>query len=564
MGQFLTAVFKLRPTQRKAAALERVRSAVEETFWSYLDGIKDDAAAVAKIENKRERRDATRKLCAGGLAAGAKARLTEYVTEGLRREIDMAVSSFIELRAKGHEASWPERDVEQATDFAGAIDQLAAAVDRPSESAARDAVARVRRAARLRWITLARERDGSIVRDEKGRLAAVLKVSWASDPRSRTAHIHAGFDPTTGEVLKQEKSKQKLVIPLECSRWHENKFLSGKATLRSSIVFRHDGDWFMAAQFEMPEAQTALTGAALGIDRGVVYPVAGAVVAHDGAVVQTLEPAGAEIGEVIRRSDERRRRQQQSRGITTFRHKELVHHSLHRIANDIVAEAVKHGAEVVVEKLDEMKAVITTARPKGARKGGWRRVLKRAQLGALEQILEYKLKLAGLPKMRQVVAAGTSQTCPACGHKAKENRPEQAVFKCVECGFDANADQNAAVIIARRGVLMRNIKKGQKLDELHKNMVTRLRARNDGGLGHRGNRAAVVVPTHAAGGIANEDAVCPATLPPGQEVTRVGKNPLVGVLAERSDASSGGRDDGNSGRFKDIPDIGSRRPEDAG
>ena len=51
-----------------------------------------------------------------------------------------------------------------------------------------------------------------------------------------------------------------------------------------------------------------------------------------------------------------------------------------------------------------------------------------------------------------VPAAYTSQTCHECGHVAKENRDSQAVFKCVECGYRANADVNAAMNILSRAL----------------------------------------------------------------------------------------------------------------
>ena len=50
-----------------------------------------------------------------------------------------------------------------------------------------------------------------------------------------------------------------------------------------------------------------------------------------------------------------------------------------------------------------------------------------------------------------VPAANTSRTCPECGHVAAENRPSQAAFRCVSCGHAANADDVAAINIARAG-----------------------------------------------------------------------------------------------------------------
>ena len=52
-----------------------------------------------------------------------------------------------------------------------------------------------------------------------------------------------------------------------------------------------------------------------------------------------------------------------------------------------------------------------------------------------------------------VPAAYTSQTCHQCGHVAKENRDSQAVFRCVECGYQTNADVNAAMNILDRALV---------------------------------------------------------------------------------------------------------------
>ena len=65
-----------------------------------------------------------------------------------------------------------------------------------------------------------------------------------------------------------------------------------------------------------------------------------------------------------------------------------------------------------------------------------------------ERYPERRLQAAAL-----VPAAYTSQTCHQCGHVAKGNRDGQAVFKCVECGYRANADVNAAMNILSRALI---------------------------------------------------------------------------------------------------------------
>ena len=50
-----------------------------------------------------------------------------------------------------------------------------------------------------------------------------------------------------------------------------------------------------------------------------------------------------------------------------------------------------------------------------------------------------------------VPAPGTSQTCPRCGHRHRENRESQASFRCQHCGWAGHADHSAAQVIRNRG-----------------------------------------------------------------------------------------------------------------
>ena len=49
-----------------------------------------------------------------------------------------------------------------------------------------------------------------------------------------------------------------------------------------------------------------------------------------------------------------------------------------------------------------------------------------------------------------VHSAYTSKQCPVCGCIDDDNRKCQEVFKCVECGHEANVDLNAAINIRNR------------------------------------------------------------------------------------------------------------------
>ncbi|MFC8259632.1 zinc ribbon domain-containing protein [Streptomyces sp. NPDC057291] len=74
--------------------------------------------------------------------------------------------------------------------------------------------------------------------------------------------------------------------------------------------------------------------------------------------------------------------------------------------------------------------------------------------GVFLAILNAKAESAG----REVMAVDprhTSRRCPECGHTAKENRPTQEMFHCVNCGHQAQADTVGALNVLRAGLVRR-------------------------------------------------------------------------------------------------------------
>ena len=70
----------------------------------------------------------------------------------------------------------------------------------------------------------------------------------------------------------------------------------------------------------------------------------------------------------------------------------------------------------------------------------------------LQTKIEYKAKEKGIAVVK-VPAYYTSQRCSRCGCTCEENvHDNYRRFTCVECGFDADSDYNAAVNIAMKGI----------------------------------------------------------------------------------------------------------------
>nr|WP_309685225.1 transposase [Armatimonas sp.] len=113
----------------------------------------------------------------------------------------------------------------------------------------------------------------------------------------------------------------------------------------------------------------------------------------------------------------------------------------HNISRRLVESASELGKALALENLSGILE----------RGNGFNREM-RFELGnwsfyQLLQMIEYKARCVGIPVVL-VDPAYTSRTCSACGYCDKHNRQSQSKFKCLECGFELNADLNAAVNIA--------------------------------------------------------------------------------------------------------------------
>ena len=84
-------------------------------------------------------------------------------------------------------------------------------------------------------------------------------------------------------------------------------------------------------------------------------------------------------------------------------------------------------------------------------KSGLNRELLRLGFGTFKQRLTDKQKA----RNHFVVLVNprfTSQICSNCGYKDKSSRISQSEFVCTNCGFEINADYNAAINIRSRGI----------------------------------------------------------------------------------------------------------------
>jgi putative transposase len=126
---------------------------------------------------------------------------------------------------------------------------------------------------------------------------------------------------------------------------------------------------------------------------------------------------------------------------------------LHQTSNTIS----KNHAMIVMEDLKianmskSASGTIEAPGRKVAQKSGLNRSILDQGWGEFRRQLAYKQEWRG-GMVVYVDPRHTSQTCPICGHRAKENRLTQEEFRCLECFFEGNADSVASQNILSRGL----------------------------------------------------------------------------------------------------------------
>ncbi|MEU5991422.1 transposase [Spirillospora sp. NPDC047418] len=220
------------------------------------------------------------------------------------------------------------------------------------------------------------------------------------------------------------------------------------AGVKSFRVMRdRAGRWHVAFAAVPAPVPAPGNGAAVGVDRGVA--VSAALSTGQTCTVPGLTPGEAErLKRLLRRlarakrGSNRRARLKAAIARLKAREADRRRDWVEKTSTDLA----RRFDVIAVEDLDvaamTRSAKGTLAAPgAGVRqKAGLNRGILAAGWGQLVTRLEHKAP----GRLVRVDPAYTSQTCNACGHRARDNRESQAVFRCTACGHRVNADVNAA------------------------------------------------------------------------------------------------------------------------
>jgi putative transposase len=231
---------------------------------------------------------------------------------------------------------------------------------------------------------------------------------------------------------------------------------------KSARVTRdRSGRWHVAIVARPATVERSATGCEVGVDLGI----ATTVTLSSGECLRL--PALLSTGETQRKRRSQRRLARQRPGSnrrarTTAAIAVLSAREADRRRDwieDATTNLVRRFDVIVVEDLqvrNMMRSAAGTLATPGrnvAQKRGLNRAIHSQAWSMFRRRLTDKTTAAGVTLVA-VNPAHTSQRCHACGHPAPENRKSQAVFCCIECGHQANADVNAAnnILAAGRAV----------------------------------------------------------------------------------------------------------------
>ena len=117
-------------------------------------------------------------------------------------------------------------------------------------------------------------------------------------------------------------------------------------------------------------------------------------------------------------------------------------HVNHTISKALVTKAEQQRKAIALEDLTGIRERTVTRRNERRQRASW-------AFFQLRQFVTYKAARQGV-RVDLVDPRNTSRTCAVCGYCDKANRRSQSQFLCLSCGYQANADVNAAMNIAKK------------------------------------------------------------------------------------------------------------------
>ena len=225
------------------------------------------------------------------------------------------------------------------------------------------------------------------------------------------------------------------------------KIVAGELKLGSVELVKRGEDFYfhLAIKKETPDIDPDYSYTPVGVDLGLIN-LSTSVILKGGRPCNILFQRGGNALEMRKRFATFRAslsRAGKFRRIreTTGKERRCMRDINHKISKSILAQANQTEKPIIVmERLTYIRERIHRGKKLNAMLHGW-------AFAQLQEFIAYKAAWAGIPVM-YINPKYTSQQCNKCGFTSKANRLGRS-FKCGDCGYELNADLNAAINIAK-------------------------------------------------------------------------------------------------------------------
>jgi putative transposase len=254
-------------------------------------------------------------------------------------------------------------------------------------------------------------------------------------PKFKSKKKAIGSFRLTGSIKVFEDAVQ---LPrLGILRLKEHGYLPTDAHILSATVSEQAGRWFVSLQFEEEQAeQTNTATTAIGVDLGI-HKLA---TCSDGTTFANPRSLKHKLKKLKRLQRAHSRKQKGSKNREKSRKKLAVLHT--RIANirkdalhKFTTHLCKNHAYVAIEDL-HVAGMLKNHRLAQA--------ISDASMGEIRRQLTYKAERFGTRLAVIERFYPSSKTCSSCGWMNENLELSKRVFVCVECGYLADRDYNAA------------------------------------------------------------------------------------------------------------------------
>jgi putative transposase len=235
----------------------------------------------------------------------------------------------------------------------------------------------------------------------------------------------------------------RLKLPFVCGEYQRGllAFQQGE----SDLAFV-GGNFYLMATVSIPDPPLIETNGVLGVDLGIVEIATDSEGrSYSGAGIKSARRRiRAHRSHLQKAGTKRAKRSLKKMSRKAGRYSRWLNHN---ISKQLVQSAHFSRKAIALEDLKGIRGRASAFnREMRWQMGNW-------AFDELKQFVVYKAKKAGVPVVF-VDPRNSSRTCSVCGHCDKANRKSQSQFFCLSCGFQANADFNAARNLEARGRLV--------------------------------------------------------------------------------------------------------------